>query len=162
MDRTISFRPEEPSDEPFLLQLYASTRASEMQLVPWDTAQKEAFLRSQFALQTHHYRKYYADASFLIVQRDGQDIGRLYVHRSDKCLLVVDIALMPAYRGAGIGGQLMRGVLSEAAAAGKTVQIHVERNNPALRLYQRLRFRVLEDMGIHFRMEWSPNSAASA
>ena len=162
MDRTLSFRPEQPADEAFLLQLYASTRAAEMQLVPWDNAQKEAFLRSQFALQTHHYRKYYADASFLIVQLDGQDIGRLYVHRSNKCLLVVDIALMPAYRGAGIGEQLIRDVLSEAAAAGKTVQIHVERNNPALRLYQRLHFRVLEDMGIHFLMEWAPDPAASA
>ncbi|HME12022.1 MAG TPA: GNAT family N-acetyltransferase [Candidatus Acidoferrum sp.] len=162
MDQILSFRPEQPADEAFLLQLYASTRAAEMQLVPWDNAQKEAFLRSQFALQTHHYRKYYAEASFLIVQMDGQDIGRLYVHRSERCLLVIDIALMPAYRGAGIGGQLIRNVLSEAAAAGKSVQIHVERNNPALRLYQRLRFRVLEDLGVYFLMEWSPDAGASA
>jgi ribosomal protein S18 acetylase RimI-like enzyme len=156
MDRTVSFRPEQPLDEPFLLQLYFSTRADELKLVPWDDAQKEAFLRSQFALQTHHYRKYYPDAAFLIVQFDDKPIGRLYVDRSDRYIHVIDIALLPEYRGAGIGGRLMQDVLSEAAAAGKTVQIHVERNNPALRLYERLRFRMLEDKGIYLLMEWSP------
>jgi GNAT superfamily N-acetyltransferase len=156
MDRTVSFRPEQSGDEPFLMKLYASTRADEMKLVPWDDAQKEVFLRSQFALQTHHYRKYYPEAAFLIVQLDGQPIGRLYLDRSGPCLLVIDIALLPEHRGSGIGGQLMQDVLSEAATAGKPVQIHVERNNPALHLYGRLGFRVLEDKGIHFLMEWSP------
>src|SRR5271166_4356002 len=118
MDQILSFRPEQPADEAFLLQLYASTRAAEMQLIPWDNAQKEAFLRSQFALQTHHYRKYYPDAAFLIVQFDDKPIGRLYVDRSERYIHVIDIALLPEYRGAGIGGRLMRDVLSEAAAAG--------------------------------------------
>jgi ribosomal protein S18 acetylase RimI-like enzyme len=52
----------------------------------------------------------------------------------------------------------MQDILSEAAAEGKKVQIHVERTNPALRLYERLEFRILEDQGIHFLMEWSPDS----
>jgi ribosomal protein S18 acetylase RimI-like enzyme len=158
MDRTVGFRPEQPRDEPFLLQLYFSTRADELKLVPWDDAQKETFLRSQFALQTHHYRKYYPDAAFLIVQLDDKPIGRLYLDRSEPYIHVIDIALLPEYRGAGIGGRLMQDVLSEAAAAGKTVQIHVERNNPALRLYERLRFRILEDKGIYLLMEWSPDT----
>jgi len=162
MDSTVSFRPEQPGDEPFLFQLYASTRAAEMQLVPWDHAQKEAFLRSQFALQTHHYRKYYPNAAFLIVQLDEQPIGRLYVDRSGPCVLVIDIALLPGHRGVGIGGRLMQDVLSEAAAAGKTVQIHVEHNNPALRLYGRLGFHEIENKGIHYLMEWSPEAAASS
>jgi GNAT superfamily N-acetyltransferase len=161
MDRTVSFRPEQASDEPFLLQLYASTRAAEMQMVPWNNQEKDLFLRSQCALQTHHYRKYYPDAAFLIVQLEEQPIGRLYVDRSGPCVLVIDIALLPNYRGAGIGGQLMQDVLLEAEAADKPVQIHVERNNPALRLYKRLGFRILEDKGIYFLMEWLPGKAAA-
>jgi ribosomal protein S18 acetylase RimI-like enzyme len=161
MEPTVSFRPEQPDDAPFLLQLYASTRADEMALVPWDDAQKGAFLRSQFELQTHHYRKYYPDAAFLIVELNGQPIGRLYIDRSDHCILLIDIALLPEFRGVGIGGRLMQAVLSEAAAARKVVQIHVERNNPALRLYERLRFHVIEDKGIHFLMEWSPDAAVT-
>lgn len=159
MVSNISVRPEQPGDEPFLLNLYASTRANEMRMVPWDDAQKEAFLRSQFGLQIHHYRKYYPAAAFLMVQLDGQPIGRLYVDRSDRCIHVIDIALLPEHRGAGIGGRLIRDVLSEAWTEHKAVQIYVERDNPALRLYKRLGFRVLEEKGIHFLMEWSPGVA---
>jgi ribosomal protein S18 acetylase RimI-like enzyme len=158
MNRIISLRPEQTEDEPFLLRLYASTRADEMQLVSWDAAQKEAFVRSQFALQTHHYRKFYSEAAFLIIAMDGQPVGRLYLDRSSGYILVIDIALLPEHRGAGIGGRLMRDVLSEAEGQHKSVRIHVERNNPALRLYERLRFRVIEDKGSHFLMEWSPGS----
>lgn len=158
MDRTISFRAEQPGDAPFLLQLYASTREDEMRLVSWDAAQKEAFVRSQFALQTRHYRKYYPEAAFLVIELDGQPIGRLYLDRSDRCILVIDIALLPEHRGAGLGGRLMRDVLAEGEAARKPVQIHVERNNPALRLYERLQFRLIEDKGSHFLMEWSPGT----
>ncbi len=160
MDSNVSLRPEQASDESFLLQLYASTRADELRLVPWDETQKEAFLRSQFSLQTHHYRTYYPAAAFLIVQFDGQPIGRLYVDHSERCIHLIDIALLPERRGAGIGGRLMRDVLSEAESEHKAVQIYVERNNPALRLYERLGFRVFEEKGIHFLMEWSPGATA--
>lgn len=157
----MSLRPEQLDDESFLLNLYASTRAAEMQLIPWDEAQKEDFLRSQFALQVHHYRKYYPDAAFLIVERDARSIGRLYVDRSGPCVLVIDIALLPEYRGAGIGGRLMEEVLSGAAAVGKAVHIHVETSNRARKLYERLGFHHIEDKGIYILMEWSPNQSAT-
>jgi hypothetical protein len=53
---------------------------------------------------------------------------------------IVDIALLPQYCNRGIGTTLLRDLQSEAAAAGKPLRIHVERFNPALRLYQRLGF----------------------
>ncbi len=161
MSSTISLRPEQQGDESFLLKLYASTRAAEMQLVPWNDAQKEAFLRSQFALQVHHYRKYYPEAAFLIIERDAQPIGRLYVDSSGPCVLVIDIAILPEHRSAGIGGRLMEDVLSSAATECKTVQIHVETSNRARKLYERLGFRQIEDKGVYFLMEWSPRESAT-
>jgi ribosomal protein S18 acetylase RimI-like enzyme len=158
MQRPTTLRPEQPADEPFLLRLYATTRADEMNLVPWDDAQKAAFLQSQFELQTHHYRKYYPDASFLIIEHEGEAIGRLYVDRSEGQILVIDIALLPKCRGAGIGRGLMEDVLAEAEVARKPVRIHVERHNPALRLYERLKFRMIEDKGVHFLLEWLPEA----
>ena len=59
----------------------------------------------------------------------------------------VDIALLPRYCNRGIGTRLLRELQSEAAAAGKPLRIHVERVNPALRLYERLGFRQIEDRG---------------
>jgi ribosomal protein S18 acetylase RimI-like enzyme len=156
MDSTTTLRHEQPADEPFLLQLYASTRADEMKLVPWDAGQMEAFVRMQFHLQAQHYRKYYPNAEFLIILLEGRPIGRIYVDRDPEQILLMDIALLPEHRGAGIGGRLMKALIAEAATSKRPLRIHVERNNPgAFRLYQRLGFRVIEEVGIHYFMEWS-------
>jgi ribosomal protein S18 acetylase RimI-like enzyme len=136
--------------------VYASTRAEELAVVPWDDAQKEAFLRSQFEAQDAWYREHYADASFDVILVDGQPAGRLYVLRRDAEIRIVDIALLPEYRGNGIGTTLLRDLLAEADAAGKRVTIHVERFNPALRLYERLGFCIAEDKGVYLFLERPP------
>jgi ribosomal protein S18 acetylase RimI-like enzyme len=69
---------------------------------------------------------------------------------------VLDIALLPEHRGRGIGAWLLTDVLAEAGAAAKPVQIHVERFNPAQRLYDRLGFRQIADEGVYLRLEWNP------
>lgn len=153
---SVTLRPENPADQPFLLQLYASTRAEEMKLVPWDAAQKEAFLRTQFQLQALHYHKHYPDAGYSVILLEGRPIGRLYLDRGPEKFELLDIALVPQHRGAGIGTALMRQVITEAASARKPLYIYVERDNPALRLYERLGFRLINEVGIHFFMEWLP------
>ena len=149
-------RPIAPADEPFLLRVYAATRAEEMALIDWDPLQKEAFVRQQFEAQHKHYRESFRAARFDVVERGGRAIGRLYVDRRPDDIRVIDIALLPEERGAGLGGALMRELLDEAAAAGKTLSIHVEKNNRALRLYRRLGFAEIEDQGVYLLMEWSP------
>ena len=150
----VRFRPELPEDEAFLSKLYATTRDLEMALTGWDAAQKEAFLRMQFQLQTTHYRKHYGDALFQIILRDNAPIGRIYVHYGPSEIRLMDIALLPEYRGSGIGGFILQNLLGEAARLCKPVTLHVEKFNPALRLYERLGFRVIEDLGINLYMEW--------
>jgi len=112
----------------------------------------------QFSLQTKHYHQYYPDAAYQIVLWGGRPIGRLYVHRGNDQILLIDIALLPEYRGAGIGGQLIKDLLLEAVADGKPVRIHVEWENPALRLYTRLGFQLLESKGVYYLMEWKKES----
>jgi ribosomal protein S18 acetylase RimI-like enzyme len=153
MAERIRFRAERDGDQPFLFRLYASTRAEEMKLAGWDTAQKEAFLRMQFQFQTTHYRRYFADASFQIILLDGEPIGRLYVHYGASEIRLMDVALLSEHRGAGIGGWILRTLLSDAEQSQKRVTLHVEKHNRALRLYQRLNFRVAEDQGVNLRME---------
>ena len=41
----------------------------------------------------------------------------------------------------------------------KAVRIHVERNNPALHLYERLGFRQIGDTGVYLLLEWIANPA---
>ncbi len=154
--QTIALRPETTKDEAFLRQLYASTRAEEMAPVPWPEAQKAAFLNMQFDLQHAHYRRHYPDAEFLLIQREETPVGRYYLHRGGAAFLLIDIALLPDFRGQGIGGGLLRKLLAEAGAAGKPVRLHVEPASRAERLYLRLGFSAVEDQGMHRLMEWTP------
>ena len=48
MSAVIELLPVAEDDREFLYRVYASTRADELAAVPWDRAQKEAFLRAQF------------------------------------------------------------------------------------------------------------------
>jgi ribosomal protein S18 acetylase RimI-like enzyme len=148
------------SDLPFLEQVYASTRQEELAPVPWSVEEKQAFLRWQFTNQHQYYQQYYPNCEFLIVERMNADaaerIGRLYVDRWPDQIRIVDIALLPAWRGLGLGGALLRSILDEARSRAQPVTIHVEANNRALGLYRRLGFRHVDSNGIYYLMRWEP------
>ena len=150
---SISFRPIEPPDEAFLLRVYASTRADELDRVPWDEAQREAFLKMQFDAQHHHYHQRYPDAAYEIIFLNQEPVGRLYVARLDEEFRIIDITLLPEYRGGGVGTSIIKGLLAEASESGKPVRIYVESFNPSLRLFERLGFTRIDEHGVHFLME---------
>lgn len=158
MDRPVTFRPIGPADEDFLVAVYATTRAEELAPVPWSDAQKAAFCRMQFDAQHRYYQEHYAAASFDVIQVGGEPAGRLYVDRGPDEFRVIDIALLPAYRNAGIGSAILKDVLAEADRAGKPVTIHVEKMNPALRLYYRLGFREAGDAGVYWLLRREPGT----
>lgn len=147
----VALRPAQPADAPFLRALYASTRRDEMAPTGWPQAQIDAFLANQFALQSAHYAQHYADAAFGVIEQAGAPIGRLIVLDRPAEVRLVDVALVEAARGLGLGTRLVEGVLAQAA--GRRVVLHVEVFNPALRLYERLGFRAAEQVGAYWRME---------
>jgi ribosomal protein S18 acetylase RimI-like enzyme len=87
---------------------------------------------------------------------DATPAGRLLVARWPEEIRIVDISLLPEFRGHGAGSELLGRLMAEAAADGKRLSIHVERNNRALALYERLGFRPAAETGVHLRMEWTP------
>jgi ribosomal protein S18 acetylase RimI-like enzyme len=149
----VSLRPITPEDQEFLAGVYASTRSEELAPVPWPEEQKLAFLRSQFDAQHAFYQANYPGADWLVIERAGVPAGRLYLHRRPDEFRLVDITLLPEHRGCGVGTALVLSVIAEATAAGKPVRIHVEKNNPALRLYERLGFAPIADRGVYHLME---------
>ena len=151
----IVLRPITPGDDSFLAGLYASTRAEELSVTTWSDEEKAVFCRRQFDAQSAHYVENYPGASLQVIERAGELIGRLYVARWEREIRIMDIALLPAYRGTGIGTQLLRELQDEARSAGKSLSIHVERFNPALRLYERLGFKMVEDKGVYLLLQWS-------
>jgi ribosomal protein S18 acetylase RimI-like enzyme len=156
MQERVSLRPASESDREFLYRVYASTRREELAVTGWTDAETSAFLRMQFDLQDRYYRHAYAGARFDVILSDGEPIGRLYVDRREREVSIVDIALLPEHRGRGIGRSLLDAILTESGRAGTPVCIQVERSNPALRLYERLGFRVVDEDPVRFRMEKPP------
>lgn len=156
MARGLRFRPVEAADMGFLSALYAAGRAEEVAPLPWTAAQKAAFLAAQFDAQHAHYMAHYPDAHWLIAERDGAPVGRLYLERWPSEIRVIDIALTPDARGLGLGTAMMDDVMTLAAADGLAVGIHVEHTNRARRLYERLGFRQVADQGVYALMRWEP------
>jgi ribosomal protein S18 acetylase RimI-like enzyme len=152
----ISLRPVLPDDQEFLFRVYAHTRDEEMTRVDWDDDQKDRFLRMQFKAQDQYYRENYPGFEFQVILINGQPAGRLYLHRRPAEIRVMDIALLPEFRGQGSGTQVLHEILAEGERTQKTVTIHVERFNPALSLYERLGFRLAEDKGVYLFLKWTP------
>ncbi len=152
--QSVGLRPATRDDDPFLARVYAGTRAAELATVSWTDEEKAAFVQMQFAAQAQYYREHYPDTSFDVILLHAEAVGRLYVARWTGEIRIVDIALLPAFCNRGIGTTLLRQLQAEARAAGKPLRIHVERFNPALRLYERLGFRQIEDKGVYLFLEW--------
>jgi ribosomal protein S18 acetylase RimI-like enzyme len=150
---SVTFRSIGPDDEAFLLKVYASTRADELDRTPWNEAQREAFLKMQLAAQHHHYHERYPDAAYEIILLKGEPVGRLYVARLDEQIRIIDITILPEYRNAGSGTAIIEGLLAEAEKSGKPVRIYVESFNPSLRLFERLGFTKIEEQGVHYLMQ---------
>lgn len=159
MERLVSLRPVQPGDEPFLLRVYASTRADELELTNWTSEKKQAFVEMQFRAQKQYYEANYPGAEFQVILIGGEPSGRLYIHRSEGEVRIMDIALLSSARRQGVGTFLIRRIQAEAAAQKKRVGIHVEIFNPALRLYEALGFAKAEERGVYFYLVWSEKAA---
>lgn len=157
--RGLALRGETIDDLPFLERLYASVRGAELEAAGWPEEVRRTFLASQFAFQTRHYADAYTGADFGIIVHDGEPVGRLYLFRSAEDVRVIDISLLPEWRGGGLGTALLRAVQAEAAAEGKMVSLHVDMTNPAQNLYRRLGFVEAGTHGPSWRMVWRSGPA---
>ncbi|MBI1804852.1 MAG: GNAT family N-acetyltransferase [Ignavibacteria bacterium] len=155
---SVTLRPAYEADNEFLWRLYASTREEELAIVPWSKEQKEEFTRMQFTAQTQFYTDVYPEMEYSIIVNDGVDAGRLIVARLKDEIRVIDIALLPAHRGFGIGKALLEDLIAEAEEMNKPVRLHVEHFNRARNLYDRMGFKPVADRGVHVMMEWNPET----
>jgi ribosomal protein S18 acetylase RimI-like enzyme len=152
----IAYRPMTDADLPFIARLYASTRTREMAATGWPAETRAAFLDQQHRAQHAHYRSVYPGAEWLVVERAGAPVGRLYLDEGAEDLHLIDVSLLPEARGAGLGGAILADLLGQARALGKSVSLHAESSNRARALYLRLGFAVEPGEGLYERMVWRP------
>jgi ribosomal protein S18 acetylase RimI-like enzyme len=154
MKADITLRPVQESDDPFLLEVYTSTRTQELSQVPWTAEQKQAFVRMQWEAQKKHYAAEHPRAGHSVIRVEGNAVGRLYLDRSGNEFHILDITLLPQHRNRGAGSFLLGQIMLEAKQAGKPLTIYVETFNPSLRLFERLGFTSIQQEGFHRLMQW--------
>ena len=158
----VTYRTMREDDLSFIAALYASTRTEELAVTGWPDEVKSAFLEQQHRAQHHFYQGNYPGAEWLIVERDGAAVGRLYLQQRETDIRLIDIALLPAHRRAGIGGAMIGDLLEWAGGLGKSISLHVEPNNPVRPLYVRVGFESLGLNGAYEAMLWKPEGPAEA
>jgi len=151
MTTTLAFalRPALPGDVGFEHLLYASTRDD---LRPLGPEVFDGLVGMQFRAQMMSIRLEHPSAVSKIVIVDDAAAGRLIVDESGEQIEVLDVALLPEFRGQGIGTGLLRGVLAHADRVGRAIALHVEKQSRAVRLYERLGFFISGDAGLYFEM----------
>lgn len=156
----MALRPVAPTDRSLLLRIYASTREEEMAATGWTAQRRRDFLESQFRAQQRHFSQAYPQARMLVLELAGEPIGRLYWQWLADELRLIDIAVLPAWRGRGLGAQLIVALRQLAWERDLPIGLHVEVANPAQALYQRLGFTLIGQTGGHFRMHCAPPRSA--
>ena len=152
-EHEIGLRPAAEADSEFLKAVFASTRMDELAALA-DAALVEAFIGMQFNAQQHGYRMAYPHAENSIILLRERPVGRMIVNRTAEAIRLVDIALLAEFRAQGIGSNLLRGLIDEATATGKSLQLSVYKLNPAVRLYERLGFSKFGEDGLYIQMRW--------
>jgi len=155
----LTLRPVTPDDDAFLLSIYGSTRAAELDQAPWEEGQREAFLKWQFDLQRREYDARFPDAEYNVILIDGEPAGRIWIGRREEEIRLLDIAILTAFQNRGAGTILLRKLMDEAMVTGRRLRHMVfVLNNDAHRFYERLGFVVIEDLGGYKHMEWKGGS----
>lgn len=149
----LTLRPVEDGDQAHLLALVESTRED---LAILDRTARTMLVGMQYQAQLTDYRRRFPAMEESIVLADGDAAGRLYVARNRNEIRLVDISLLPAFRGQGIGGRLLARLQDESQRSGLPLHLHVLQGNPAGALYRRLGFQPGVADGMYLAMEWHP------
>lgn len=151
-------RPLTPEDEPFLWQmLYEAIHVADGQAAP----PREIVYQPELARYVQEWGRD-GDCGFLASAETGQPMGavwlRLLRHEQkgygyvDDATPELSLALLPSYRGQGIGAQLLTRLFASDCGHG-SVCLSVSESNPAQRLYARFGFVVMGKSGDSLTMK---------
>lgn len=159
---TFELRPARDKDQPFLEELFRSTREF-LYLMPLPRPQIDILVNQQYRMQQDAYAGRFPNAYTLVIELSGRPIGKITLDERKTALHIIDIALEPAMRGKGHGTRILRAVQAAARQRRIPVELSVDRQNlAAKRLYLGLGFEVTGASDTHEFMAWSPPIPAAS
>jgi len=144
-------RPVDAGDEPFLLQLHASTQAPDLASAGLDPAMLSGLVHMQFEAQRRHYRQHYPGCEAWLIERAGP-VGQLWLQLGKPGLCLMDITVLPAHRRQGVATACLAALTRWADEHGRHVHLHVAVDNPVRAWYERLGFVITGTHGLHQAM----------
>jgi ribosomal protein S18 acetylase RimI-like enzyme len=122
--------------------LFKATRAEWFSRAGLAPAALDALLDQQYLMQSRGYSAQFPDATSLLIEAQGEPVGRLLLHCRPERWHIVDIALLGSHRRRGFGSRAMNAVAAAARAqAVPALMLAVAITNHAARgLYLRLGF----------------------
>jgi ribosomal protein S18 acetylase RimI-like enzyme len=149
----ITFKTIEDKDQPFIEQVYRSTREKELSSTNWPEEQKKRFVIMQSMAQELEYKNKFGNATYQLIHYKKKPAGRLYLWEKDREVRVIDITLLPEFQGKGIGKNILTDIIKKAHEKRKIVCLHVAPANPAKKLYERLGFKTIRNESTRIYME---------
>lgn len=156
LQNRLSCRDAVSSDEAFFEKLFIYTRQPEFARLDWDEQQLNFFLKMQFDTQQKGYQMQFPHSVSTVIELDKKPIGRLILNREKAAIRLIDIAVLPEFRGLGAGSFILRNLQTEANRSGKDILLQVLKTNfPAVRLYKRFDFGIIAENELYLTMKWS-------
>ena len=152
----ITTRPSVAEDSAFMLELYASTSKDVLDDLGWTIGSQRTFVIMQAQTEEWNRARLYPGMDRLTICVDEMPVGRLLVCMRNNMLHLVDLSLLPRFRGNGIGTQLMTEILEEARNARVPVKVKVRKDSGAIRFVERLGFGTPTDLGTTVELTWMP------
>lgn len=162
------FRRAETSDEPFLFELFVTSR--ERELLPLPAEFRDRFARHQYDIFCAGIRDNYPGADHFVLDmclaEEDQIIiapaGGIVFIEGDHSLLLIDLAIQPAHRNRGIGSAVLKIVMDRCRESKKAITASVTPYNPARRFYARHGFIEKQTQADYIGIEWRPGWSSSS
>jgi len=154
--RALRLRPVSDDDDAFLAELIRDLKAVELESSGMSGPELDELVDLQRQDEDRKHDDAHPKLERLVVVVEGESVGRLVLAETPTALHVVDIAILEAHRGRGIGTRLMLDVQACAAEVRLPVTLEVVKSNPALRLFERLGFTIVGDGLLHQTLSWTP------
>ena len=152
----LRLRPAGAADEAFIRHLFEEVRRGQFAATGLSGPIIDQIIAQQFRSQVAGYAAQFPDAISLIVTHDFTAVGRLLLHCTGERWHVIDVALLPADCGRGLGSELFDGLEAsgrERGVAALTLTVLVS-NVAAHRFYQRRGFaEIASTDGAHIAMK---------